>query len=282
MKFGRRRPDPARLERQPWFAKYRTASPIVVPDSWDYGTLCRPALQTMLANGPDPSVTIDPYAKANGLGNCTCAAPCHAIATWTAGGDAPVVITADQAITLYCLSCGYVIGNEATDQGGDELAVLDYIQAHGIDGAGLHQIAGTASLDATNVQELREGVFLTGAALLCLELPDAYVNPFPGPDAVWDIAGAPNDRQGHCIELSGAYTTNGPTGKPSFGIDTWGTLIWMTTDAVAYYCAAAQGGSVNLGLTREWVDKAKGTAPNALDFEALSSDFQQLGGEVAS
>lgn len=280
MKFGRNRPHPARVERQPRFAKYRTASPIVVPDAWDFGALCPDALQTMLANGPDPSVTVDANVAATGLGDCTCACVAHAIDVWTAGGANPATITADQTIKLYELSCGYVLGNDFSDQGGDELAVLDYVQAHGIDGNGLHRIAGTASLDATNLAELREGMFLTGAVQLCLELPDAYVNPYPSTDAVWDIAGPPNPRQGHAILGRGTYTSNGPNGKPAFGVVTWGMLVWLTTDAVAYYCAAPQGGSVNLGLTQEWVDKAKGSAPNALDFSALESDFVGLGGTL--
>jgi hypothetical protein len=281
-RFGRNRPHPARAERQPRFAKYRTTSPIVVPDAWDYGALCLDGLQTMLANGPDPSVTVNAAVAASGLGDCTCACVAHAIDVWTAGGDAPVTVTADQTIKLYELSCGYVLGNDATDQGGDELSVLDYVQAHGIDGNGLHKLAGTASLDATNIAGLREGMFLTGAAQFCLELPDAYVAPYPGTDGVWDIAGPPNQQQGHCILGRGTYTSNGPNGKPAFGVVTWGTLVWLTTDAVAYYCDTAHGGSVNLGLTKEWVDKARGTAPNALDFSAMATDFEQLGGQVAS
>ena len=280
MRFGRKRPHPARVERQRAFAKYRTASPIVVPDAWDYSVLCTPALRTMLANGPDPSVTVNAGVARNGLGDCTCAAPCLAIDIWTAGGDAPVVITADQTVRLYELSCGYVLGDDSTDQGGDELSVLDYIEQHGIDGKGLHKIAGTASVDAADIQLLREGMFLTGALELCLELPDAYTHPFPGPDAVWDIAGPPNDQDGHCILARGAFTTNGPTGKPCFGITTWGMPVWMTTDAVAYYCAARQGGSANLALTKEWVASAAAKAPNALAWDALAADFEQLGGTV--
>jgi hypothetical protein len=281
MKVGRRRPDPARLERQPRFAKYRTPFPVEVPDAWDYGALCQYSLQTMLANGPDPSVTVSSAVAAYGLGDCTCASVAHAIDVWTAGGANPSIITADQTIRLYELSCGYILGNDATDQGGDELAVLDYVEAHGIDGKGLHQIAGTASLDATNIQELREGMFLTGAVQLCLELPDDYVNPYPNNDDVWDIAGPPNTQHGHAILGRGTYTSNCPNGKPAFGVVTWGRLVWLTTDAVAYYCAERQGGSVNLGLTKEWVSIAQGMAPNALDFASLAADFKQLGGEVA-
>jgi hypothetical protein len=283
LKLGRNRPHPARLERQPAFAKYRTSTPLIVPDGFDYSLLCADALHTMLANGPDPSVTVSASVAEQGLGDCTCAGPAHGVDIWTAGGDAPVTITADQTIKLYELSCGYVLNDESTDQGGDELTVLDYIQAHGIDGNGLHQIAGTASGDATNIQELREGTFLTGAALFCLELPNPYVNPFPAEDAVWDIAGPPNPNQGHCILGRGAFTTNCPNGKPAFGVVTWGGYVWFTTDAIAYYCATKQGGSVNYGLTKEWVAKARGTAPNALAEDVLESDFEGiLGGTVTA
>ena len=283
MKFGRRRPHPGRVERQPAFAKYRTGEAVVVPDAWDYSVLCTAALATMLANGPDSSVTLSAAVAQTGVGNCTCAAPCHGIDIWTAGGESPVVVTADQALRLYCLSCGYVIGDESTDQGGDELTVLDYIQTHGIDGNGLHQIAGSASGDATNVQGIREASYLTGGAEFCLELPNAYVNPFPGPDAVWDVGtGAdytPNDQQGHCVHHRGAYTSNGPNGQPAYGLTTWGTPVWFTTRAAAFYCATAQGGSVNYALTKEWIAKANGMAPNAMNLAAIAAD---LGVRVAS
>ena len=276
MRFGRTRPDPARTERQPKFKSFRTTTPITVPDAFDFGALCVPALQTMLANGPDP--TAPPPVAAQGLGDCTCAAVGHAIDVWTAGGNAPATITAAQIVTLYSLSCGYVLGDPSTDNGGNELVVLDYVAEHGIDGNGLHKLAGTASLDATNVQAMREDIFLTGGAEFCLELPDSYVAPFPGPDAVWDLAGAPNPDQGHCVHARGTYTTNCPNGKPAWGIVTWGTLVWYTTDACAYYSAPAQGGSVNVAMTQEWIDQIKGTSPNALDYAALESAFQALGG----
>lgn len=286
MRFGRNRPRPARVERQPAFAKFRTASPIDVPDGFDFSTLATSALATMLANGPDPSVTIDPYAAANGLGCCTCAAPCHGVDEWTAGGDAPVVITADQCITLYCLSCGYVIGDPSTDQGGDELTVLDYIATKGVDGNSLHQLAGSVAIDASNVTEMREASFITGGVELCLELPNAYVNPFPGPDAVWDVGTGPDyvpqQSQGHCVHGRGAYTTNGPNGQPAWGLTTWGTPVWLTTRAAAYYCVPAQGGSVNAALSKEWIAKASGKAPNALDFDGLTTALTAVAGAVTT
>jgi hypothetical protein len=280
VRLGRNRPDPARVERQPTFKSFRTTSPIVVPDGFDFGALCIPALETMLANGPDP--TAPPQVAARGLGDCTCACVGHAIDIWTAGGDSPVVITATQVVTLYSLACGYVLGDPSTDNGGNELAVLDYVQANGIDGNGLHKLAGTASLDATNVQEMKEGTFLTGASQLCLELPDAYTNAPTVTDTVWDIAGAPNPSQGHCVLCRGTYTTNCPNGKPAWGIITWGTRVWYTTDACAYYSDPAQGGSVNLAVTQEWIDNTRGTSPNALNWAAMQSAFQALGGQVSS
>ena len=52
---------------------------------------------------------------------------------------------------------------------------------------------------------------------------------------------------------------------------------------LAQLSSTKQGGSVNYGLTREWVAKARGTSPNALDFAAMASDFQtDFGGEVTT
>ena len=280
-KFGRNRPHPALVERQHRFKMFRTAEDLIVPDAWDFSRLCTPALQMMLANGPDSTVTVSASVAASGLGCCTCSAVGHSADVWTAGGDAPATITADQIIRLYELSCGYVLNDESTDGGGDELTVLSYVAAHGIDGNGLHQIAGAASLDATDVTSVREALFLTGAVMFCAELPSAYTSPYPNPGGVWDVAGPPNPQDGHCFPAFG-YTSNCPNGKPAFaGVDTWGELIFYTTDAAAFYSSAAQGGSVNAALTREWMSKAKATAPNALDWTALAATFQQLGGVLS-
>jgi hypothetical protein len=281
-RFGRKRPAPERAERQPKFKTFRTAAPLVIPDGFDYGALCLPALQTMLANGPDP--TAPSQIVATGVGCCTCAAPGHGIDILTAGAGAPVTITSKQVVTLYSLSCGYVLGDESTDLGGDELTVLDYIQAHGIDGNGLHQFAGTATLDATNLTEMKEALFVAGWLPLCAELPNAYTNPMPAPDAVWDMAGPPNPQQGHCF-LATKFTPNGPGpgGKPCWGVDTWGMIVWFTAEACAYYCATAQGGSANLALSKEWLSASQGKAPNQLDWAGLTSVFQQqLGGTVTT
>jgi hypothetical protein len=281
MKFGRKRPDPARVEKQPKFKTFRTAEIITVPDSWDWGASCIAALQTMLANGPDP--TAPPQIANTGVGCCTCAAPGHGVDIVTACAGAPVTVTADQVVTLYELSCGYVLGDDATDQGGDELTVLDYIRDHGFDGNGLHQFAGSATLDATNLEQMKEALFIAGWLPFCAELPNPYVNPFPSPDTVWDMAGPPNPNQGHCFPAS-KFTSNGPgpNGKPCWGVVTWGTIIWFTCEAAAYYCDTAQGGSANLALSKEFINSTKGIAPNALTWSAEQNDFVALGGSVAS
>lgn len=277
MKFGRNRPHPALVERQPRYKTFRTAAPIVVPDAWSYSLLCAPALQTMLANGPDPSVTVSASVAASGLGDCTCASVAHCIDVWTAGGAAPATVTADQTIGLYERACGYVLDDASTDEGGDELTVLGYVAAHGIDGNGLHQIAGVASLDATDLTSMREAAFLTGAVLFCAELPNGYPSVSLAGDGVWDVTGPPNPQQGHAFPAFD-YTTNGPNGKHAWKVVTWGGFVWYTTDAAAHYSSPAQGGSANAGFDKEWVGRVNGLAPNALDTVDLSAAFQRLGG----
>ncbi len=275
-RLGRTRPHPAQLEAMPRFGAYRVGSSLVVPDAFDFGAMCMPALETMLANGPDSSA---PVGAQGGLGDCTCAAVAHGIDVVTAGGGQPVTITSAQTVRLYELACGYVLGNPATDQGGNELSVISYVAAHGIDGQGLHQFAGAATLDATNVQECKEALFVAGWLPFCAELPDSYMStPANG---VWDTVGAGDSNLGHCFPAVG-FTTNCPNGKAAYKVITWGGVRWYTVDAAAEYSAERNGGSANLALSKEWLSVQTGQAPNALDWVSLCQRFLEDVGGVLS
>ncbi len=62
------------------------------------------------------------------LGDCTCAAFFHARQVWTfnAGGAEITEPDADVLELSYSEACGYVQGDDSTDQGGNEQAVLTY------------------------------------------------------------------------------------------------------------------------------------------------------------
>src|SRR5208337_1167485 len=124
------------------------------------------ALQDVLAN--------DVY------GDCTCAGALHGIEAINLATGATVAFTRDDAIKLYELSCGFDPSNaQATDNGGDELTVLDFIAEKGIDGNGAHKTAGSLLVDATNDLECRWVVYNLRQLYYGVGLSDSRVNPFP-------------------------------------------------------------------------------------------------------
>jgi len=258
VKFGRNRPTPAQRVGHRMFSKYTTAVSLPpVPADFDYSSLASAALANVLAN--------------NSLGDCTAAGAGHLIDVWTAGGGAPVAITPAQAIAFYSLSTGYVPGNPSTDQGGDEVTVLQTWQAKGYDGNGGHPIAGFVQVDPSNESELRAACFYFGGLYFGLELPNSYTNPFPSNNGViWDT-GTPNPNQGHCIVGIGAN-------DEGVVVDSWGLLGILTYGAIAELCSEANGGMVFAVISKDWVSQMTGETPNGLTWAQLAVDFPALTG----
>ena len=138
---GRKRPRQTRDTHPHLFRSlrsYMTGTTLpTAPDSFDYTGPASTALAMILANGPDP--TAPAGVSPSGLGDCTAAGPAHIIDVVTANNGNPVVLSAADTVKFYGLSTGYVIGDESTDNGGDEVQVCTYWQQHGYDGNGAHK-----------------------------------------------------------------------------------------------------------------------------------------------
>ena len=100
-------------------------------------------------------------------------------------------------------------------------------------------------------------------------------SPAPASSGTWAIR--PTPTMGTASSVSAAT----PRGIHRIGC-TWGTFTGVITyAAIAQFCASAAGGNLFAILTPELINKAKGLAPNGLDYDQLLADFQQMGGNVA-
>ena len=270
---GRRRPKQARHTHPHLFKSLRGYVRTLPPaPDFDNTTDCQTALSMILANGPDPSAP--PQVAVQGLGDCTSAGPGHIIDSITAGAGAPVVITAQQAITFYSLSTGYVLGQPSTDQGGDEVTVCQTWQQKGYDGRGTHAIAGWAALSD---DDLADPAFIKSCAWLFpmmfgLELADPWLN-IAGDGFVWDVGSLPDPNDGHCVVGLGGNAQG-------LKIDSWGFLGTITYAAIKQFCSSDAGGNLFAILSPEVVNKAKKLAPNGFDYDQLLADLQGLGGNA--
>ncbi len=262
VKIGaRKRPQEHQRQGHVQFAKFlRPESLAAVPQSFDWSTLV-------------PSGALKDVLMNDKLGDCTSAGAGHLIDVFTAGGGVPVAITPAMAVAFYSLSTGYVPGDAATDQGGDEVTVLSVGHDKGYDGDGGHAIAGFVQLDPTNADHLRAACYYLGGLYFGLELPDSYVNPMPSGDGFTWADGPPDPSNGHCIVGIGA-TADGVL------VDTWGLKGTLTWAAIADLCSDAKGGMVFAVISKEWVNQMKNQAPSGLDWAAMIAEFDADGGNL--
>ena len=202
------------------------------------------------------------------LGDCTSAAVMHIVDSFLgrAGSTSPA-LTAQQAIDFYSLSTGYVPGNPSTDQGGDEVAVIDTWIAKGVDGNGLHKAAARLDVDPADQATIKLLLFLFGNVYFGTGLPDAWTRNMPSGDGfVWDAA-APDEDQGHAYPGLG-YTDQGVL------IDTWGMIGTETWAAVAK-CTD----ELHCVLSQEDLAAAKMSVPG-VDWDGLVADWRAEGGSA--
>jgi hypothetical protein len=231
---------------------------ITPPPSCDYTTPARASLDRVYMN--------DQY------GDCVIAAGYHilGVETGNANGGDPLVVTDEQIVADYSAIGGFDPKNPlATDNGCDEQTAFNYWTQHGFaDGS---KLCGWLALDATNTTQVQTALFLFENLFFGIELPDAWITPFPSSAGfMWDD-GAPNPMNGHAVPGVG-YDSKGVQ------IDTWGLVGTITWAAIAHLCSSSAGGELYVLLSPDQVAKGQTKAPNGFLWTDLQADFAALGG----
>jgi hypothetical protein len=238
------------------------ASDFAPPETLDLSPAARALLALVLGNA--------------NYGDCVFAAGYHIIGCETANAGDPVKgdpQLSEWALADYSAVTGFDPSKPETDRGTDPATALDYWKAVGFrDGT---KLAGHVELNAANPLQLRQAVAITGNAFIAMDLPDEWVAAIQGmaPGFTWDKAGAPNPNNGHMVMAVG-YTADGLI------IDTWGMLGLLTWAALAAYGTRKGGGEVYSLLTPDQVSRAREIAPNGLDWHAIVTAFDGIGGNV--
>ena len=201
----------------------------------------------------------------NDYGDCTIAGKFHLCGTFTGlANPPPMIFTDQQAVADYMRLTG------GTDDGLDEITVLEDWRSGTGPISSAHEIAGFASVDATNQQHVQFAVWAFLNGYLGLELPDAYISPMPSKSGfVWDVAGDPNPDSGHCVVVVD-FT---PQGLIILTWGMWGILTWK---AAAKYLSNAGQGEFHVIWTEESIIKASLQTPSGFDFTQLSTDANLL------
>jgi hypothetical protein len=253
--MGRKRPLVTHPHLQ--LKNYMMKSLLSPPSQYGYAAQARAELHQMYLNDQ--------------LGDCVEAAIAHAVGMFGAQNDAKWIYTAEQITALYSAWGGYVPGNPSTDQGTDIQTALAGWQKNGAPGpGGVHKIVGSLAIDASNMEQVRTAIWLFENLILGMELPDAWVNPFPSASGfVWDVAGAPDPSNGHCVLATNYNSAN-------IYIVSWAMNGVMTNAAFEEYCGASNGGEVYTVLSEDIINRAQAKAPNGFDWSQLLADFKGL------
>jgi hypothetical protein len=258
-KFGRNRPAIPATRAPIWGALMATL-PTPPDGTINDGAKALPCLEQMFLNDT--------------LGDCTAACAFHVDGVLIDDAAAPggrVTFTDAEVEAFYSATSGYVPGDPSTDNGADEVTVLNYWQSKGLF-SGEHKISAWTPFDATDKTEAMTAIWLFENAVGCIELPDEYVammdtmkNGF-----VWREAGPPNPNNGHCFAIVG-YDVGGVI------VSTWGMWGAMTWAAFAKYCVPSAGGAAYTVLAEDALITATGKTPGGYDFSQLSGYLPAVG-----
>ena len=197
------------------------------------------------------------------LGDCTCAAVCHAIQVVTANASMELTLPDTAALSMYEYSCGYKVGDSTTDKGGVCIDVLtDWIN-HGIGSFG-HNLSAFTFVSPLNHSEVSAALNLFGFLYIGVQLPISAQSQI---GSLWETdntsAGTPNSWGGHCVIVV-AEDFIGPT------VITWGKLQQMSWNFWDRYVDEAYA-----CVTPEWIE-ATGSAPSGFNLSALMADLKLI------
>lgn len=207
------------------------------------------------------------------LGDCTCAGAGHMVECWTGNVGSPFMPTDAEAIAMYQAVGGYVPGNPATDNGADEITVLNYWRQTGFAN---HKIDAYVSVNPQNATEVRQAINLFGGVYIGLAMPSAWQGqmtwdaPSSGVLArayralVGDNQWTPGSWGGHAVPLL-RYDSDGYTPI------TWGSSSYTLTDSgLATYCDEAYA-----AVSKDFI-AANGLDPQGFNLAQLMADLQEV------
>ena len=260
VRFGRRRPASIGNSsiKLRYFGTYATALPTPPSSSSYSGGRAAGVLSQIYLNDDE--------------GDCVIAGGYHYLGMAQANAGSQILIASPTQINAdYSAIGGYVPGDPSTDNGCDEQTALNYWVKKGF--ANGDKLVGWLAIDATNQLHVQQALWLFESNYFGVELPDAWVNPFPSaPGFTWDD-GTPDPNNGHCFIGTG-YNTSGVQ------IDTWGMIGTITWKAVAHLASPSSGGMLYVMLSQDIINKAQNKAPVGFDWMTLLADFDALGGNI--
>lgn len=262
---GRNLPPPVEERKCHLPAERFLTTPITLPDRTNWRGVAMGCLHQMLLN--------------DRLSCCTASLAFHIEGVWLANSFEPGVLFSNQQVSTEYQRFGYKPGDPSTDQGCDEIQVLDDWHAHGLihDVKGDRRpIAGRLSVNADNLQEVKTLIAIFGPLYGGASLPGDWLGKdLPrGDTSVLDVAGDPNPDDGHAL---GPVDFDGY----DFPTSTWGMIPGMTGAALRKYFVPSAQGELHCLISTDALVRGHKLAPNGFDWPAMVAAFNAHGGNIA-
>lgn len=229
----------------------------IAPTSKDYSPEAKAALSLIYLNDE--------------LGCCVIAGGYHVVGveTGNADGGTPFLATDTQILGDYEPISGYVPGKPDTDNGCVETDAFAYWTTVGF--ANGTKLLGWAGVDGSVQAHVEDAMFLFENLVFAVNLPNEWIANIQGlkDGDTWDVAGAPNPDNGHCV-IGVGYNEQGVL------VATWGMVLLLTWAAVAKYCVEEAGGDIYVLFTPDQLAKGQTVAPNGYAWSDLQEDMSEV------
>ena len=199
------------------------------------------------------------------LGDCTAAGYAHMLEAWTANvTGSPLNLTEFEVESFYAASTGWD-GTPETDQGGDEISVLNYARSAGL---AAQEIKAYVSVDPTNIEHVLLGQYLFGGLYLGIALPlSAQTQDVWDAVPDWEKDGMAGSWGGHCVPILD-YDRD----AQEFVCVTWGATKRMSFRFFQQYCEEAYA-----LLSPLWIG-SDGFNPSHFNMAQLEADLRVVTG----
>jgi hypothetical protein len=179
------------------------------------------------------------------------------------GSGTEAVPTEQSVLGMYSAITGYTPSDPNSDTGAYCQDVLAYWRKTGLEG---HKIVAYASLDVSNLTEIKQAIAQFGTVYVGLNFPDSAMTQF-NQGKPWDVVKGARIEGGHCV-IVGAY------GGGKLGLVTWGAETQMTEAFWKKYVDEAW-----VVLDTDGLTKAAAYFAGASSFYELGQEFAALTGE---
>jgi hypothetical protein len=249
-KFGRNR-SPYEVPKLR-MSNYRAGALRTPPDEADYRSAAAKSLKRVYLNDQ--------------LGCCVISGGAHMRGVTSANAGSEVEFPDRDINRMY-----RIIGGGG-DNGANLQTAMNYWLRQGFtDGV---KLMGWLAVDAADPQEYKTACWLFENLYFGIECPSKWYNPMPSRSGfVWDAAGSPVPKNGHCVTGVG-YNKDGVI------ISTWGMTGLLTDAAINKYCTRRGGGEIYVMISPDMIGEAQNKAPNGLNWHELITDFNLLGGNL--